>query len=225
MPCWIRASGSERRHPHEHHPQGRRPQGQLRHRRRCRAGRRRCLVRAAGGRGAGHRRRVRLGQKRYGADDHRAHPRPNARITGSVTYRGRELNGLDDDQLRDVRGEQIAMVFQDPMTLAEPGLSRRRPDHGDDPGASRRLETRGRRPCGRAVAFGGHPESRAPGAPLSARVLGRDAPARDDRDGARPRAGRADRRRADHRARRHGAGPDPAPASTNSTATATWPSS
>jgi oligopeptide/dipeptide ABC transporter ATP-binding protein len=45
---------------------------------------------------------------------------PNARITGSVTYRGLELNGLDDDQLRDVRGEQIAMVFQDPMTSLNP---------------------------------------------------------------------------------------------------------
>jgi len=45
---------------------------------------------------------------------------PNARITGSVTYRGRELNGLDDDQLRDVRGEQIAMIFQDPMTSLNP---------------------------------------------------------------------------------------------------------
>jgi peptide/nickel transport system ATP-binding protein/oligopeptide transport system ATP-binding protein len=45
---------------------------------------------------------------------------PNARISGSVTYRGRELNGLDDDQLRDIRGEQIAMVFQDPMTSLNP---------------------------------------------------------------------------------------------------------
>jgi ABC-type glutathione transport system ATPase component len=36
---------------------------------------------------------------------------PNARITGSVRCRGRELTGLDDDQLRDVRGEEIAMVF------------------------------------------------------------------------------------------------------------------
>jgi oligopeptide/dipeptide ABC transporter ATP-binding protein len=45
---------------------------------------------------------------------------PNARITGSVTYRDRELNGLDDGQLRDVRGEQIAMVFQDPMSSLNP---------------------------------------------------------------------------------------------------------
>jgi oligopeptide/dipeptide ABC transporter ATP-binding protein len=45
---------------------------------------------------------------------------PNARITGSVTYRDRELNGLDDDELRNVRGEQIAMVFQDPMCSLNP---------------------------------------------------------------------------------------------------------
>ena len=45
---------------------------------------------------------------------------PNARITGSVTYRDRELNGLDDNQLRDIRGEQIAMVFQDPMSSLNP---------------------------------------------------------------------------------------------------------
>jgi len=44
----------------------------------------------------------------------------NARITGSVSYRGRELNGLEDDQLRGVRGEQIAMVFQDPMSSLNP---------------------------------------------------------------------------------------------------------
>ena len=45
---------------------------------------------------------------------------PNAKITGSVSYRGRELNELNDDQLRDVRGEQIAMIFQDPMSSLNP---------------------------------------------------------------------------------------------------------
>jgi oligopeptide/dipeptide ABC transporter ATP-binding protein len=44
----------------------------------------------------------------------------NARITGSVNYRGREINGLDDNHLRDVRGEQMAMVFQDPMSALNP---------------------------------------------------------------------------------------------------------
>ncbi|KGI66446.1 ABC transporter ATP-binding protein [Mycolicibacterium rufum] len=44
----------------------------------------------------------------------------NSRITGSVTYRGQELVGLDDDGLRGIRGEEIAMVFQDPMSSLNP---------------------------------------------------------------------------------------------------------
>ena len=45
---------------------------------------------------------------------------PNATITGSVRYRGQELVDLDDAGLRAVRGEQIAMVFQDPMSSLNP---------------------------------------------------------------------------------------------------------
>jgi oligopeptide/dipeptide ABC transporter ATP-binding protein len=45
---------------------------------------------------------------------------PNATITGSVRFDGVELNGLDDDGLRGVRGERIAMIFQDPMTSLNP---------------------------------------------------------------------------------------------------------
>ena len=56
-------------------PLGRRSPGQLRHRRRCRAGGRRRFVRTRRGRDPGHRRRVRLRQKRYRADTHGPHPR------------------------------------------------------------------------------------------------------------------------------------------------------
>jgi peptide/nickel transport system ATP-binding protein/oligopeptide transport system ATP-binding protein len=45
---------------------------------------------------------------------------PNARIEGSVRLRGAELVGAGDSQLRAVRGEEIAMVFQDPMTSLNP---------------------------------------------------------------------------------------------------------
>ena len=45
---------------------------------------------------------------------------PNATITGSVMFEGRDLIALSDDDLRSVRGEQIAMVFQDPMTSLNP---------------------------------------------------------------------------------------------------------
>ena len=55
---------------------------------------------------------------------------------------------------------------------------------------------------------GRHPERARPRARLPAPVLGRHAPARDDRDGARPQPRRADRRRAHDRARRDRAGAD-----------------
>ncbi len=45
---------------------------------------------------------------------------PNARIEGSVAYRGRELLTADDEELMRVRGEEIAMIFQDPMTSLNP---------------------------------------------------------------------------------------------------------
>ncbi|MBB3748201.1 oligopeptide/dipeptide ABC transporter ATP-binding protein [Mycolicibacterium sp. BK634] len=44
----------------------------------------------------------------------------NSTINGSVKFDGRELTGLSDDQLRGVRGEHIAMIFQDPMTSLNP---------------------------------------------------------------------------------------------------------
>jgi oligopeptide/dipeptide ABC transporter ATP-binding protein len=45
---------------------------------------------------------------------------PNAKITGSVMFQGADLVELPDDQFRSVRGEHIAMVFQDPMTSLNP---------------------------------------------------------------------------------------------------------
>ena len=45
---------------------------------------------------------------------------PNATITGSVIFDGQDLTALDDGRLREVRGERIAMIFQDPMTSLNP---------------------------------------------------------------------------------------------------------
>ena len=44
----------------------------------------------------------------------------SAQITGSVKFRGRDLVGLNDRQMSTVRGKQVAMVFQDPMTSLDP---------------------------------------------------------------------------------------------------------
>ena len=45
---------------------------------------------------------------------------PNAIIEGSVKFRGRQLLGLPDRTMRAVRGAEIAMIFQDPMTALTP---------------------------------------------------------------------------------------------------------
>ncbi len=45
---------------------------------------------------------------------------PNAVITGSIKYRGRELVGLKPRDMRQLRGREIAMIFQDPMTALTP---------------------------------------------------------------------------------------------------------
>jgi oligopeptide/dipeptide ABC transporter ATP-binding protein len=45
---------------------------------------------------------------------------PNATITGSVRFDGDDLVTLDAAGLRHVRGERIAMIFQDPMTSLNP---------------------------------------------------------------------------------------------------------
>jgi peptide/nickel transport system ATP-binding protein len=45
---------------------------------------------------------------------------PNAIIEGSIVYKGQELLGLPQRKLRHVRGKEIAMIFQDPMTALTP---------------------------------------------------------------------------------------------------------
>jgi ABC-type dipeptide/oligopeptide/nickel transport system ATPase component len=43
-----------------------------------------------------------------------------ARITGSVKFRGEELIGQSDHKMQKIRGNKVAMVFQDPMTSLNP---------------------------------------------------------------------------------------------------------
>jgi peptide/nickel transport system ATP-binding protein len=45
---------------------------------------------------------------------------PNARFSGAAYYQGTELVDAPEDELRRVRGAEIAMVFQDPMTSLNP---------------------------------------------------------------------------------------------------------
>ncbi len=45
---------------------------------------------------------------------------PNASFSGQATYRDTELVEASDDELRKIRGAEIAMIFQDPMTSLNP---------------------------------------------------------------------------------------------------------
>ena len=47
----------------------------------------------------------------------------NGRCEGSVRYRDRELIGLPNSQLARIRGSNLAMIFQDPMTSLNPYLT------------------------------------------------------------------------------------------------------
>ena len=45
---------------------------------------------------------------------------PGRVAKGSILFQGQELRGLDDDQMRKIRGDRIGMIFQDPQTSLNP---------------------------------------------------------------------------------------------------------
>jgi peptide/nickel transport system ATP-binding protein len=49
----------------------------------------------------------------------RLHPK-STQITGHVQFDGRDLLALSEEEMRQVRGRDIAMIFQDPMTALNP---------------------------------------------------------------------------------------------------------
>ena len=48
-------------------------------------------------------------------------PSPPGEIaTGTVRFQGRDLYQMPDDEIREIRGQNIAMVFQEPMNALNP---------------------------------------------------------------------------------------------------------
>jgi peptide/nickel transport system ATP-binding protein len=47
---------------------------------------------------------------------------PGEVVGGSIRFQGRELVGLDETAMREIRGSRIAMIFQDPMMTLNPVL-------------------------------------------------------------------------------------------------------
>jgi len=48
---------------------------------------------------------------------------PNAVVTGSVTFKGRELVGRPRREMRRIRGAEIGMIFQDPLSSLNPVMT------------------------------------------------------------------------------------------------------
>ena len=111
--------------------------------------------------------------------------------------------------MRAIRGGRISIIFQEPMTSLSPLHT-----IGDQIGEALHLHRKVDAATGRELVIEmlrlvGFPNPAKAPQHLSLRALRRPAPARHDRHGADLPAGAADRRRADHRARRHDPGADP----------------
>jgi peptide/nickel transport system ATP-binding protein len=50
-------------------------------------------------------------------------PEPPGKIAGSVRFRGKDLLKLSDREMRAIRGNDISMIFQEPMTSLNPVLT------------------------------------------------------------------------------------------------------
>jgi peptide/nickel transport system ATP-binding protein len=48
---------------------------------------------------------------------------PGRTVAGSIRFEGRDLLALSEPQMRDVRGNEISMIFQEPMTSLNPVLT------------------------------------------------------------------------------------------------------
>src|ERR671938_288730 len=50
-------------------------------------------------------------------------PEPPGKIAGAVRFQGRNLLSLSEHHMREIRGNDISMIFQEPMTSLNPVLT------------------------------------------------------------------------------------------------------
>src|SRR5579872_6395542 len=50
-------------------------------------------------------------------------PEPPGRIAGAIRFAGRDLLQMSDREMRSIRGNDISMIFQEPMTSLNPVLT------------------------------------------------------------------------------------------------------
>jgi len=47
-------------------------------------------------------------------------PQPGRIVSGKISFRGRDVLDMDDEEIREFRGSDVSMIFQDPMTSMNP---------------------------------------------------------------------------------------------------------
>ena len=109
---------------------------------------------------------------------------PGKSVAGEIIFNGRDLMKLEDDEMRRIRGREIAMIFQDPMTSLNPVYT-----VGDQIAEAIQLHEKlgqvGRLGAGRGDDAACQNSRRAPPRRrLSLSTFGRHAPEGDDSDGA-----------------------------------------
>jgi ABC-type dipeptide/oligopeptide/nickel transport system, ATPase component len=109
---------------------------------------------------------------------------PGKIVGGEIIFDGEDLLAASDEHMREIRGDDIAMIFQDPMTSLNPVFT-----VGEQIAEALRLHRKLSRADARQAAIDAmqevaipDPSRRAGG--LSASAFGRHAAARDDCDGS-----------------------------------------
>ena len=106
----------------------------------------------------------------------------SAQITGSAMVRGQELIGVDKKVQRRVRGQRLAIIFQDPLSALNP--VHRVGDQIAEMIQADQTSTTSRPAPGRSsCSISSASRSRPPRQAVPTRVLGRHAPAGHDRHG------------------------------------------
>ena len=136
---------------------------------------------------------------------------PGKIVAGEIIFNGDDI--LQHDRRtgpRDSR-QRHRDDLPGPDDVAESGADHQSADQRSAPAAHGHEQGAGARAHDRTAQDGRHPECRGAGRSVSAPVLRRYAPARDDRHGAVVQSEAADRRRADDRAGRDDPGADSRP--------------
>lgn len=83
---------------------------------------------------------------------------PPGRIErGSIVFDGQDLSRLSKHEYRKLRGKEISMIFQDPMTALKPHHDGGRPDRGGYPQPQAHLQARGKARSDPHAGDGAHP--------------------------------------------------------------------